>query len=76
MGQITTRIPYKVNRIVFKDGTEINDKQVFILGNFLIVEGYDPDNNNAWYNIDEIKRLVGVMPSEDLNNKQMRIGIF
>ncbi len=46
--------------IVFTDGTEIHDRDCFILDGFVIVSGADPGDDPSYYNRDLIRSLIEV----------------
>ena len=54
--------PLHVERLIFKDGTTMEGKDVFLFNGFLIVD--DGEAPPTWYNVDSVSRLEGVTYTE------------
>lgn len=74
--QIDIRRPLHVKLIQFTDGTTLENRMVFIAGEFLIVEAETEDQAPTWYNIKNVEFLQEVEVDKKQESNGIRIMRF
>lgn len=74
--QIDSTKPLHVKLIHLANGDTLEDKTVFIVSGFLIVEADNPEQAPTWYNLQNVEALQGVTMPEQPAKPQQRIVRF
>lgn len=68
MQKIRGSYPMKVQRIIFTDGTHLDDRTAILAGDFLIVEGDGPPTMYNINRIAELQKVEEMRPEMHLNS--------
>lgn len=71
--QIDSTKPLHVRLVHLANGDMLEDKTVFILNGFLIVEADNPEQAPTWYNLQNVEALQEVTIQEQPAKPQQRI---
>ena len=74
--EINSRRPFLVKLIQFTDGSTLENRAVFIAGEFLIVEAETEDQAPTWYNIKNVEFLQEVEVDKKQESNGIRIMRF
>ncbi len=72
---------YKVEQIILQQEdhrgiSELSDKYIAIVDNFVIVADSEDSENVDWYNVNTIHSMIGVVPVNKKKRNEMHIGFF